>query len=144
MLANVFERKGDYDAAIKEYQFVADRQPTNLVVANNLASLLFERRADENSRQRALALSLLLEGTSVPRLKDTRAWASYIQGDFRTAVKPSEEAVADSPEQPIARFHLGMAYVAVNEPIKASEQFRGRWSSAPIISRRSSKGCFTK
>ena len=39
VLANVFERKGDYESAISEYQLMLANQPSNLIVANNLASL---------------------------------------------------------------------------------------------------------
>jgi tetratricopeptide (TPR) repeat protein len=124
ILAGVLERKGDYEAAISQYELMLTKQPGNLIVANNLASLLLDRRTDEASVKRAQALAVILRKSQIPQFKDTLGWASYHQGDYRGAVSLSEEAAAALPDQAVIRYHLGMGYIAVGQPGKASEQLR--------------------
>ena len=124
ILANALERKGDYETAISEYEFILDKQPGNLIVANNLASLLLDRRTDKASLKKAQSLAAILRKSQVPQFKDTLGWASYHQGDYRTAVSLSEEAAAALPDQAVIHYHLGMGYISISEFGKASEQFR--------------------
>src|SRR5262249_27477548 len=48
-LANVLERKGDYDGAIAEYETMLRSEPGSLIVTNNLASLLADYHTDKAS-----------------------------------------------------------------------------------------------
>jgi len=131
ILANALERKEDYEAAISEYESILDKQPGNLIVANNLASLLLDHRTDKASVKKAESLAASLRKSQIPQLKDTLGWASYHQGDYRTAVSLSEEAVAALPDQPAVRYHLGMGYIAISQPAKASEQLKKALELAP-------------
>ena len=115
ILANALERKGDYEAAISEYEFMLDKQPGNLIAANNLASLLLDHRTDKASLKRAQSLAAVLRKSQIPQFKDTLGWASYHQGDYRTAVSLSEEAAAALPDQAAVRYHLGMGYIAISQ-----------------------------
>ncbi len=114
--------KEDYDAAISEYELLLDKQPGNLIAANNLASLLLDRRTDEASLKKAQSLAAILRKSQIPQFKDTLGWASYQLGDYRTAVSLSEEAVAALPDQAAVRYHLGMGYIATSQLAKAAEQ----------------------
>jgi cellulose synthase operon protein C len=127
----VLERKGDYDTAISEYELMLDKQPGNLVAANNLASLLLDRRADKASIKRAQSLAAILRKSQVPQFKDTLGWMSYHQGDYRTAVSLTEEAVTAMPDQAAVRYHLGMSYISTNQLEKASEQLKKALDLAP-------------
>ena len=118
ILANALERKEDYEAAISEYEFMLDKQPGNLIAANNLASLLLDRRTDKASLKKAQSLAAVLRKSQIPQFKDTLGWASYNQGDYRTAVSLSEEAVAALPDQAAVRYHLGMGYIAISQLTK--------------------------
>jgi cellulose synthase operon protein C len=131
ILAGVLERKGDYESAISEYQFMLDRQPANLILANNLASLLLDRRSDEASLKKALSLAAILRRSEIPQFKDTLGWASYRQGDYRAAVALIEEASAALPGQAAVRYHLGMGYIATDQPAKATEQLKKALELAP-------------
>lgn len=124
MLGNVFEQKADYELAIAQYQSVLDKEPGNLIAANNLASLLLDHRTDSASLKKGQALAASLRKTEIPQFKDTLAWASYQQGDYRTAVSLSEEASAALPDQATVRYHLGMGYIATGQLSKASEQLK--------------------
>jgi tetratricopeptide (TPR) repeat protein len=122
ILAGALERKGDYEIAISEYEFVLDKQPANLIAANNLASLLLDRRTDKASLKKAQSLAAGLRNSPIPQFKDTLGWVSYLQGDYRTAVSLSEEAAAALPDQAAVRYHLGMGYISTGQPSRAAEQ----------------------
>jgi tetratricopeptide (TPR) repeat protein len=124
ILANALERKEDYEAAISEYEFMLDKQPGNLIAANNLASLLLDHRTDKASLKRAQSLAAFLRKSQIPQFKDTLGWASYLQGDYKTAVSLSEEAAAALPDQAAVRYHLGMGYISISQLAKASEQLK--------------------
>jgi cellulose synthase operon protein C len=123
-LALALEQKGDYEAAISEYESVLDKQPGSLIAANNLASLLLDHRTDEASLKKAQSLAAVLRKSQIPQFKDTLGWVSYRGGDYRTAVSLSEEAVAALPDQAAVRYHLGMSYISTSQFDKASQQLR--------------------
>jgi tetratricopeptide (TPR) repeat protein len=131
ILASALERKGDYESAISEYEFMLNKQPANLIVANNLASLLLDHRTDKASLKKAQSLSAILRKSEIPQFKDTLGWASYHQGDYRTAVSLAEEASIALPDQAAVRYHLGMGYIATNQLPKASEQLKKALELAP-------------
>jgi tetratricopeptide (TPR) repeat protein len=131
ILANTLERKADYESAISEYQSLLDGEPGNLVAANNLASLLLDHRTDSASLKKAQSLAVSLRKSEIPQFKDTLAWASYQQGDYRTAVSLSEEASAALPDQAAVRYHLGMGYIASGQLSRASEQLKKALGLAP-------------
>jgi len=124
ILANVFERRGEYESAIAEYQTLLDMEPGNLIAANNLASLMLDHRTDSASLKKAQSLAAFLRKSEIPQFKDTLAWASYQQGDYRTALSLSEQAAAGLPDQAAVRYHLGMSYIATGQLGKASEQLK--------------------
>jgi cellulose synthase operon protein C len=130
-LANVLEQKGDYEGAISQYQSILDKQPGNLIVANNVASLLLEHRTDQASLKKATSVSAILRKSSIPQFKDTLCWVSYRQGDYQAAVSLCEEAAAALPHEAAVLFHLGMSYAAISKPDKASEQLEKALQLAP-------------
>jgi cellulose synthase operon protein C len=123
-LADMHERKGDYEAAISEYESMLKKEPGSLVASNNLASMLADHRADKASLERAQALAVGLRKSPIPQFKDTLGWVSYQMGEFKTAVSLLEEAVAAVPDQPLIEYHLGMTYIAVGQNEKALEQLK--------------------
>lgn len=122
VLAMVLERKGDYEAAINEYEDLHKQRSGSMIIANNLASLLSDHRSDKESLDKAYTLAVSLRKSEVPQFKDTLGWVHYRRGEFKDAVPLLEEAVSQLPEIALARYHLGMTYAAMGEPKKASEQ----------------------
>jgi tetratricopeptide (TPR) repeat protein len=123
-LAGILERKGYYEAAISEYELMLQKDPGSLIAANNLASLLVDRRIDKASFERAQSLAVVLRKSPVPQFKDTLGWVNYQVGEFKAAVPLLEEAVAGLPNQPLINYHLGMTYIAVGQTEKALEQLK--------------------
>jgi tetratricopeptide (TPR) repeat protein len=130
-LATVLEAKQDYEGAIAEYDAMIKDAPGSLVVANNLASLLADRRTDKASLDRATSLALLLKNTDVPQFKDTLGWVSYQRQDYRTALPLLEDAAKGLPNLPMVRYHLGMAYLATGQDDKAADEFGKARKLAP-------------
>jgi tetratricopeptide (TPR) repeat protein len=102
-----------------------------LIVANNLASLLADHRTDKASLEKAESLALSLKKSDVPQFKDTLGWITYRRGDYPAAVKLLEEAADKLSKLPLVSYHLGMAYLAVDENQKAMEQFKKARDLAP-------------
>ena len=130
-LANAMEQKGDYEAAISQYDTILDKEPGNLVASNNLISLLLDHRTDDRSLKRAQSLAAILRKSQIPQFEDTLAWAKYHQGDFVTAISLGEEAILALSDKAEVRYHLGMAYIAAGRADKASEQLKKALELAP-------------
>jgi tetratricopeptide (TPR) repeat protein len=121
-LASAFELKGDYDAAISEYDSLLKDQPGSMVVANNLASLLTDHRTDEASLDRAYSLVASLQKSPIPHFKDTVGWVQYRRGNFKDSTSLLEQAATELPSIATVRYHLGMSYIAIGQNTKAVEQ----------------------
>jgi tetratricopeptide (TPR) repeat protein len=121
--AAIFEARKDFDKAIAEYDAMFKDDPGSMVVANNLASLLTDRRSDQASLDKAAVVSAVLAKSQLPQFKDTLGWVYYRKGDFRRALPLLEEAVNGLPQHGWARYHLAMAYAATGDHTKAAEQF---------------------
>jgi cellulose synthase operon protein C len=130
-LAGILELNQDYEAAISEYDSMLTQQPGSLIVVNNLASMLSDHRTDKASLERAQSLAAALRNSPVPQFKDTLGWVDYRRGDFSAAVPLLEDAVAALPDLQIVHYHLGMAYVAVGQTTRASEEFKTALTKAP-------------
>ena len=130
-LAGLLEVKRDYELAIAEYEAMLKDQPGSMIVANNLASLLADHRADKASMDRAKSIALLLKNSQIPQFKDTLGWVSYQSGDYETAASLLEDAVSKMPNVALVRYHLGMTYMAAGQGEKAAEQFKKARDLAP-------------
>ena len=129
--AGVLEQKADYEAAIAEYEKLLKQDPGSLIVANNLASLLSDRRSDKASLERAYSVAAVLRKSQVPPFKDTLGWIEYLRGDYKSATGLLEEAALALPQRAIVQYHLGMSYVAVGHVAKAVEQFKKALALSP-------------
>jgi len=122
-VAGIFEAKKDYEKAIAEYDALLKDDPGSMIVANNLASLLTDRRGDQASIDRAVTISAVLAKSQLPQFKDTLGWVYYRKGDYRRALPLLEEASTSLSNNPWVQYHLGMTYAAVGDQAKAAEQF---------------------
>lgn len=110
LLAKSHEDNRDYNKAMAVYEAVLKKNPSNLVAANNLASLLADRKGDIGSLKRAKELALQFESSSQPAFRDTLGWVYYKSGETDKAVPLLEGVVKQAPNIPVFKYHLGMAY----------------------------------
>jgi len=109
-LAGAHERTHDYDKAIATYERVLKKNVDQMVAANNLASLLTDRKGDAKSLKRAKELALRFETSQQPAFRDTLGWVYYKSGEVDKAIALLESVVKQVPKAPIFHYHLGMAY----------------------------------
>lgn len=120
-LAGTYERMGRYELAIAQYESLLARQPDLPAAANNLAMLLVTYRDDPQSLASALALvEPLAASTELPYL-DTVAWVRLKDGEVDKALVLLERIVGAAPDEPVFRFHLGMANLANKDRVAAEE-----------------------
>ncbi len=122
LLAREYQRAGRPEDAIQVYEKLGAKNPRSEVLANNLASLLLDYRTDKDSLQRALQLARPFASSADPALLDTLGWAHYRNADAAQAVRLLERAAAGSGQSAQIRYHLGMAYLGINNKVGAKEE----------------------
>lgn len=120
-LVDVLLAAGRPDDAIAAAEEMAGRTPGPLA-DNNLAALLLDHRSDAASHERALALAGPFAGSGNPQLLDTLGWAKYRTGNPADAVKYLRLALSLAGDNPIIRYHLGMAYLAAKNNAGARQE----------------------
>lgn len=119
MLASEREAAGDLDGAIALYEALYAEDSSNLIVANNLASLIAGQTDDGARIERAAAIAKRLRGSSEPAFQDTYGWLEYRRGNFLEALRALEPAARNLPGDPRVLAHLGLTYVALDRPAEA-------------------------
>lgn len=119
-LADLYDKRGQYDLAIEQYKGILDAQPNNIVALNNLAWMLAMRSGDAKA---ALAhIDRAIEGMGRRSdLLDTRAMVYLALREPSKAIEDLREALQDSPT-PARRYHLARAYHENREETKAREE----------------------
>ncbi len=115
------EKEGLYEEAIALYEVLYEEQTSDVVVANNLASMLAEHRRGTEDLDRAYAIARRLTGTDVPPFRDTLGWILYLRGDIDRAIAELEPAAAALPDEASVTAHLGLAYAAAERGDEARE-----------------------
>lgn len=113
--AGEMERAADVDGAIAIYEALYTKDSSNVIIANNLASLLATYRDDNDSLERAFRVARRLRGMDVPAFQDTYGWIVFRRGDHAEALdylKPAAEGLSGDP---VVQYHLGRAYHAVGQ-----------------------------
>jgi len=117
--AGALENAGDIEGAIAIYEELYVADTSNVVIANNLASLIATHYDDQASIDRAFRIARRLRGMEVPAFQDTYGWIAYRRGDFAEARDYLEPAARALPGDPLVQFHLGMTYDALKETAEA-------------------------
>lgn len=115
------ERVGDTDGAIEIYQALYDADSNDVVIANNLASMLSMHRDSPEEIDRAYAIARRLNGSEVPAFRDTIGWIRYLRGETEAAIADLQFAADGLPEDPSVALHLGLAYAKAGQTEKARE-----------------------
>lgn len=111
--ASELEAAGEFEAAIAIYDAAYAEDANNLVIANNLASMITTYRTDQESLVRAQAIARRLRDVQVPAFQDTYGWIEYRLGNYQTALQHLEFAAEGLPDEAMIQFHLGMTYAAL-------------------------------
>ncbi len=114
LMAELMERGRDFDGAIEIYEELYDENSNNLIVANNLASLMASHRTDDESLDRAYSIARRLRGSDIPQLQDTYGWIAFRRGDLNEALAHLEPAAKGLPDDPLVQYHLARTYVELD------------------------------
>jgi Flp pilus assembly protein TadD len=117
------EQAGDIDGAIEIYEGLYTLDSSNVVVANNLASLLATHRDDAASLDRAFRIARRLRGVDVPAFQDTYGWIVYRRGDYAEALDYLRPAALGLPGDPLVHYHLGKALYEQGRTEEAVQAF---------------------
>ncbi len=115
--------RGDFEGSIALYEELYARDTSNVVIANNLASVLSTYRDDPETLNRAFQVARRLRGTEVPHFQDTYGWILLRRGDNEQALTYLEPAAAALTGDPLVQFHAAMAYDALGRQDEARAAF---------------------
>ncbi len=121
--AGDLERAGDIDGAIALYEAMYAEDSGNVIVANNLASMITSYKSDPESLDRAFAVARRLRGSDVPAFADTYGWIAFRRGDMEEALSHLERAAPGLPGDALAQYHLAMAWDKAGKTEEARRQF---------------------
>jgi len=124
LLAEFYQSKNKPDQAKKIYEELLLNDPESMVVRNNLAVLLMDHYASEESFKRAADLVTVLEGTENPAFLDTAGWVQYQLGNYLQAVSLLQAAVEKGGNSGVYHYHLGMAYYKSDMKERAKESLQ--------------------
>ncbi len=136
--ASLLEQEGDFDGAIAIYEQLYSTNSGNIVVSNNLASMITSYRDDPASLDRAATIARRLRSSDVPAFQDTYGWIEYRRGNLDEALPSLEAAAKGLPNDPIVQFHLGMVYADLGRKDEAVTQLNrtitlGQGSTIPQV-----------
>ncbi len=134
MQANRAEARGDLAGAIEIYEGLYAEDSSNLLVANNLASLLSTTDESPEALERAQVIARRLRDTEIPPLQDTYGWIALRRGDVEEALAYLEPAAAGMPDHPETQLHLGLAYIEAGRRDEAREVLERARELAPADS----------
>ena len=119
MLASDYQKTGKIKQAITVYEALYAKDSSNMVIANNLASLLSTSSDDPQDLQRADVMARRLRGSPVPAFQDTYGWIEFRKGNLAEALAILEPAAKGLPKDAAAQVHLGLVYAALGQVEKA-------------------------
>ncbi len=122
--AGILEKNGDLAGAIAIYEGMYSKDSNNLVIANNLASLIATTKTDPQAIERAGRIAQRLRTSTFPPYQDTYGWIAYLRGETRDAIRALEPAAAGLPGDPLVQYHLAKAYLKAGRKEDALRQFR--------------------
>lgn len=134
MMAMILQAQNRPADARREYEQVLAKNPRAGVAANNLAWMnLEDRRLDDALRYALIAKEELRRS---PEVNDTLGWIYYQRNQAADAIAPLADSVEARPDNPLYRYHLGMAYLKTGSIVKAREHLdRALAATAPFPGR---------
>nr|WP_319386772.1 tetratricopeptide repeat protein [uncultured Roseibium sp.] len=119
MLTTILQQAERFDEAIAQYEAMFAADPDSTIVANDLASLLSERKGDQASLDRAFEIAQRFRTSEVPQYLDTLGWIYYLRGEYSSALPLLRNASQNLPTMGLAHFHYGMALAQLNQEKQA-------------------------
>ena len=114
------ETQGDVDGAIAAYEELYKRRSDSALIANNLASLLAEHRADKPEElERAVLIAQRFKDAGNPYMQDTYGWILHLQGKSEAAVPPLRSAAEKLTTNGVVQYHAGLVHEKLGQNDRA-------------------------
>ncbi|MEZ5754193.1 MAG: tetratricopeptide repeat protein [Paracoccaceae bacterium] len=111
--ATRLQAEGDLAGAIAIYETLYAQDSGNIVIANNLASLLSQTASDAATLDRAFRIARRLRASSNPAFQDTYGWLLHRSGSSADALPLLEQAAAALPEDGSVQYHHAAVLAAL-------------------------------
>jgi tetratricopeptide (TPR) repeat protein len=143
--ASLYEKEGKTDKAAGIYREVLEKNPRSVVAANNLAFYYAEYDpTPENLREALRLIAPLIERYAHEAVVvDSAAWVYYKMGDYARARDLLLGVKEKLDRVPIGQYHLGMAFLKMNDrrqakewlekSVSGKEEFRGRQQAQELL-----------
>jgi Tfp pilus assembly protein PilF len=118
-LADLYDKRGQYDKSAEQYRKVLADEPNNVVALNNLAWLLATRDGDADKALEHITRAVNGMGRRADLL-DTRGLVHLRRKDLSKALEDLKEASTDAPT-PTRLYHLALAYHREGNTTRARE-----------------------
>ena len=109
MVAMILETQQNIGEAKKKYEEVLALDSRSVIAANNLAYLYAETGQDLD-RALSLAQTAAEQSRDNAAVQDTLGWIYYHKAVPDLAILAFEKSTAKEPDNPVYRYHLGLAY----------------------------------
>lgn len=134
LLGMIDDAQAKYSQAATQYEKALELDPQLVIAANNLAWNYAEHGGNIDTAL-SLAQRAKEQSPDDPNVADTLGWIYYKKNAYLTAVSILKESAAKLPDNPVAHYHLGMAYVKngqkelakheLEQALKLSQNFSG-------------------
>ena len=129
-LVTQYEKEGNWEEAKRLDEKAHDIDPASPMVADELAFLYLEHGGDVNAAV-SLAQIARQKMPDSPITADALGWAYYKLGSLDSAVVQLKESSEKVPNNPIYRYHLGMAFMASRQFELAQNSLRAALRTDP-------------
>lgn len=123
-LALMQYRLGERELAINTYEQVIEKVPNSSLAKNNLAMILVDDAANEQSIAKALEYISSLTDIKEAASLDTVGWVYYKAGKLNQSIEVLTQAIELAPKAAELHYHLGMAYAEQGNLDKAKEHLK--------------------
>jgi len=132
-LGIIYDTQKKYDQAKEYYQKALKINPKFAPAANNLAYLYAEKGGNVDEALN-LAQSAKEQFPDDPHISDTLGWVYYKKNVFSRAIVYLKEANDKIQNNPMMRYHLGMAYYKNGEKENARRELKKALALDPKFS----------
>lgn len=115
MIGMLEDGRRNYDAAIENYKQALSADPNNVISANNLAWNYAEHGKGNLDEAVRLAQGVVQRYPDYPGFADTLGWVYHKKNLNSAAVEQLRKAVAKQSENPLYRYHLGLALAGMGD-----------------------------
>ena len=128
--ATLYEREGEFDAALERVIRLHEKDPEDVSVNNYYGYLLAEKGEELDLAEELVRKALRAEPENGYFL-DSLGWILFRNGDFEGAISLLLEATGFVADDAVIWDHLGQAYEVTGEMAKAAEAYRRSLSLEP-------------